>query len=395
MTDPLTRYLSELARHAVMTPAEEKARAEEIAALRRAHWCALLSHPPSVAPIVAFSRVGPLIEPVGEGCFDQAVEAARALRDRDTRANLRAFEAATARLAAAMAYADPECKIADPVRADLERLARGDAPRHLSMRRPPRNSGRFAAYVERTRKTHRRLRGAREAFVRANLRLVVKMALRYRGGLLPLPDLIQEGNLGLMKAVDRFDVRRGFRFSTYASWWIRHAMTRAAVNTGRTIRIPAHLDTSHAKIARARRRLSGCLGRAPTVEEVAAETGLSPEQVADAEEAVRARTLSLETSKSDEERTPLRDIIPDPDGNPTPDLLANEAVVHKLREAMKDLAPIEVDILTKRFGLDDGREYTLAEVGRTHRLSRERIRQIQNHALAKVRAYLEHEGVEV
>lgn len=393
-TDPLTRYLSELSRHSVMTPEEERRRAQEIAELRAGYWRALLSHPPSVAPIVAFARQGELLEPVDDALFDRAVRTARRLRDRDTRANLKAYEAAVAELAAAMAYADPECKIADPVRRDLERLARGERPETLEMRRPPRASGRFAAYLGRVRLAHQRLCRAREAFVRANLRLVVKMALRYRGGLLPLPDLVQEGNLGLMKAVDRFDVRKGFRFSTYASWWIRHAMTRAAVNTGRTIRIPAHLDTSHAKIAKARRKLAGCLGRSPTLREVAAETGLTPEQVADAEEAVRARTLSMETSQSDETRTPLRDLLPDPEGNPTPDRLEDEAVARKLHEAMEDLSPIEVDILTKRFGLEGEREHTLAEVGRTHRLSRERIRQIQNQALAKVRAYLELQGIE-
>ena len=276
----------------------------------------------------------------------------------------------------------------------MERLARGERPKVLAARRPPRASGRFAAYRDRVARAHARLGRARAAFVRANLRLVVKMALRYRGGLLPLPDLVQEGNLGLMKAVDRFDVRKGFRFSTYASWWIRHAMTRAAVNTGRTIRIPAHLDTSHAKIAKARRRLAGALGRAPTVVEIAEETGLTPEQVADAEEAVRARTLSMETSGGDDERTPLRDLLPDPTGNPTPERLEDEAVARKLHEAMEDLTPLEVDILTRRFGLEGQREHTLAEVGRAHQLSRERIRQIQNQALAKVRAYLEHAGID-
>lgn len=390
----LSTYLGEVGRHDLMSPDEERERAQEIARLRGAYWRALLSHPPLLAAIAERLPEAELIEPVEPALVDRARKAARAVRDRDTRANWARFHAAIDELATALVYGDPECKVAERVRADVLRLAAGDAPTFLDARKPPRGSGRFRSFAGHIARAHAELQRARERFVQANLRLVIKMALRYRGGLLPLADLVQEGNLGLMKAVDRFDVRKGFRFSTYASWWIRHAMTRAAVNTGRTVRIPAHLDTSHAKIARERRRLSGTLGRVPTPAELAQATGLTAEQVLDAEQAVGARTVSMEVPRGDPQgdRT-LRDVLPDPVGNPVPDELEREAVAHSLRQAFDDLSPIEVDILRKRFGLDGVREHTLAEVGRNHQLSRERIRQIQNQALAKVRSVLRNKGV--
>jgi RNA polymerase primary sigma factor len=323
----------------------------------------------------------------------RTLRASMALRQRGTRRHREEYESSIAELSQALAVADPDSFAGDRVRADLEALAGGGTENlAMSARRPPRGSERFAAYVRRVRVAATAYQLAKHRFVRANLRLVVKMARRYDSGFLPLADLIQEGNVGLMKAVDRFDHRRGFKFSTYATWWIRHNITRAIANTGRTVRVPAHVSTTHMNINKVRRRIERELGRPATTEEVAAATELAPDKIEHTARVVLDQPLSTSMPIHGDSTRSLEDVLPDEDATADYTRVEAELETDRLREALDCLTPLEADILRKRFGLDGCEEQTLAEIGRTHSLSRERIRQLQQRALARLRAVLDDEG---
>ncbi len=232
-----------------------------------------------------------------------------------------------------------------------------------------------------------RLREAKNQFVKANLRLVVSIARRFNYGRMPLPDLIQEGNIGLMKAVERYDYRRGFRFSTYASWWIRHAISRALADKGRAVRLPVHMiDTFH-RLAKLRRDLSTQLGRQPTSEELGQASGIPTAKLDKMRTFLVDEALSLDRPVNDEDGRRFIDLIVDPDASeeaPT-DRLVGQVLTDEVRVQLEQLRPIEADILRQRFGLGNDEEQTLKEIGEKYRLSRERIRQLQEQALAKMR----------
>jgi RNA polymerase primary sigma factor len=389
-------YLQDVARHRVMSSDEERRRAGEIASLRAAYWGALLSHPPLAEAIVdVLGRELPAEARPARPVLKRLSDAARQLRDRPTKVHRENYGLAMAALANELTYADPECLVADRIAADAAALVAGGAAVLLQApRTPPRGSQRFREYAARITRASAALQAAKGRFVKANLRLVLKMAQRYRSELMPFQDVVQEGNLGLMKAVDRFDVRRGFRFSTYASWWIRHAITRATVNKARTIRLPAHLVLAHARVARARQELAAELGRAPDNAEVAARLSMPPAQVELIDEAWTGQPTSLDAASDDapDGRAPA-DQVADPDSSAAHDRLEASAVQERLTAAFQTLSPIEIDILRHRFGLDESLEQTLAEVGEDHALSRERIRQLQDRALSKLRRLLEEEGI--
>jgi len=237
---------------------------------------------------------------------------------------------------------------------------------------------------------------ARHELVRANLRLVVTMAHRYRrNGRLPLADLIQEGNIGLLTAVDRFDPRRGFRFSTYGSWWIRHAIGRALSDKGRAVRLPVHVVELQHKLAKARRELEIQLGRAPERGELAAMLGVPEQKLERLERTLLQQDTSFDTPKSGAEgATGGIEVLPD-EGPGADRLLHDGRLDEALHEALSTLRPMEADILRHRFGLDDGNSMTLREVGEMHGLSRERIRQLQERALEKIRLELRHRGFDM
>ncbi|MDC3413363.1 RNA polymerase sigma factor RpoD [Aquibacillus sp. 3ASR75-11] len=262
-------------------------------------------------------------------------------------------------------------KINDPVRMYLKEIGRVDL---LSA----------AEEIELAKRIENGEEEAKRRLAEANLRLVVSIAKRYVGRGMLFLDLIQEGNMGLIKAVEKFDYRKGYKFSTYATWWIRQAITRAIADQARTIRIPVHMVETINKLIRVQRQLLQDLGREPIPEEIAKEMELTPDKVREILK-IAQEPVSLETPIGEEDDSHLGDFIEDQEATSPSDHAAYELLKEQLEDVLDTLTDREENVLRLRFGLDDGRTRTLEEVGKVFGVTRERIRQIEAKALRKLR----------
>ena len=241
-------------------------------------------------------------------------------------------------------------------------------------------------YVQGTGVISQLIQRAKEDFVKANLRLVVSIARRFDRGRMPLADLIQEGNMGLIKAVERFDYRRGYRFSTYASWWIRHAIARGVADKSRVVRLPVHMMADLHTLLRHKKRLQRELGRAPTSEELATATGFKLDKVAKADLSLVEDAVSLDREVSQQDHRSFLELLEDDSAElSVSERLISEGMLREVQHLLKNLTGIEADIVKLRFGLERDHELTFQEIAEKYQLSKERIRQLQERALERLR----------
>jgi RNA polymerase primary sigma factor len=240
-------------------------------------------------------------------------------------------------------------------------------------------------WLRRVQQANRAAADARNDFVKANLRLVVSIARRFNHGRMPLADLIQEGNIGLIKAVERYEWRRGYRFSTYASWWIRHSINRALADKGRAVRIPVHMLDTHNRVARATQASLARMGREPTLDELEQATGMPREKLDKVRSFSAEAPFSLDRPVGDEDGRKFVDFLEEDDAVSPYEELADRYWNDEVRRLLTKLSPIESNIIRWRFGLDNENELTLKQIGDKYQLSRERIRQLQEQALGKMR----------
>jgi RNA polymerase primary sigma factor len=266
---------------------------------------------------------------------------------------------------------------------------RGSQPEVLATMLPQVTWEYWHNYVQGTSVIAQLIGRAKEDFVKANLRLVVSIARRFNYGRMPLADLIQEGNMGLIKAVERFDYRRGYRFSTYASWWIRHAISRGLADKSRVVRLPVHTLAEVHSVMRAKRRLSREYGRQPTSSELASVTSIRLDKIEKMDSYLVEDAVSLDREVSDNDKRCFVDFLQDDTAiYSMSERLISEAMLTEVQQQLTSLSPMEADILRLRFGIDSEQELTLKEIGEKYNLSRERIRQLQEQALSRMRRAL-------
>ncbi len=377
----LSMYFKDMAALDVLRPEEEFTAAREIEALEIMLWEAVLAYAPAVEHVMAAVEL----------LIALPIEAKhlRTAAEKSDKASGKDWTRLVSRAARKLRAADTDHLFIDAALLTIDRIALGIGVRGADVGSLGRERAR-AEWLRKVINANRAATDARNDFVRANLRLVVSIARRFNHGRMALADLIQEGNLGLLKAVERYDYRRGFRFSTYASWWIRHAISRALADKGREVRLPVHMIDAQHRLTKARRMLTGQLGRNPTSEELAKATQMPLDKIEKMRSWLLEQSISIDKPVGDDEGRVLGEVLEDPDRediSPTQDL-EWEALTTEVRDLLRELRPIEADILRQRFGLGTEQELTLKEIGDKYNLSRERIRQLQEQALAKMRRAL-------
>lgn len=372
----MTHYLRSLRAIPLLTPAAE---AEVAIAIEQAHegvWRAMLSYPPALAAVRAALDGD-------ESATREVDELIDLASSTPARRRIPGYAAAARRAAARMCAADIDRIRQERVIRTLD-LTAHRRPTGAELAALARRRG-FAAYVARVHDAERIELRHKTTLATANLRLVVSVASPYRSSGLPLADLVQEGNIGLLKAVDRFDRRRGCKFSTFAVWWIRHAVALAAMETARTVRVPSTMITNKHRVERAHRALRATLGRPPSDPEIAHHTGMPLSTIATVTRYASTKVISLDTPPNDRAGPPPIETTAVDDGRSFANTLVVRICVRELAEHLDELSDRQADVLRKRYGLADGREWTLEEIGRTYGVTRERIRQIQSRAIAALR----------
>ncbi|HEY4244141.1 MAG TPA: sigma-70 family RNA polymerase sigma factor [Kofleriaceae bacterium] len=390
--DHLAAYFRQLAEHELLTPEDERELSQGIEDTEILTWERVLARPDVVRTIlslIAPNLETPIAFPKLEKAVDDMLKSKKARKDEKL---CKKIAAAAKEAAAQLRTFDLDRVHIDAVVRDLYR-ARAAALAGEPTWWVEGDSKDAGAFLDGVRQAHRDAANLRDEFVRANLRLVVTMARRYDRGGMPLADLIQEGNLGLMHAVSRFDYRRGLRFSTYACWWIRHAIGRALADKARAVRIPVHMLEAQQQLEKVRQGLVGELGRPPTPQELAKAAKVPLAKLNQMHRYIMGQPMSLDRPVHDDDDRSFGDTMADPDSeehNPA-DELTTQKLTSQINRLLHHLSPIEADVLTKRFGLGDDEERTFREIGDQYHLSRERIRQIQNSALDKLKRALERE----
>ncbi len=386
----LTRYFREMAPLHVMSPDEELECAQALEQAELEQWSALLAYIPAAESILAGLRRdlndAPDVERPNLPELEDLQHLAgiyRKQRSKLTLGQLRRWNDLSTELGRRIRPLDTEREwIARAIDVAEQGCATYQAGGGTS---PIVRTQAYLRYVARVRQTDSRRLEAKNRFVRANLRLVVTIARHHNHGRLPLDDLIQEGNIGLIKAIDRFDYARGYRFSTYATWWIRHCISRALADKGRTVRVPVHMLDVIKCVAIATSSILARTGREPTLEELAKDTGISAQRLAQARECSGATTLSLDRPVGDDDGRRYVELLADKNTISPIDSMAKLAWSEEVQRLLGNLTPIETRIIRWRYGLDDDVELTLKEIGDQYGLSRERIRQLQQQALRKMR----------
>ena len=391
--DHLAAYFRQLAEHELLTPEDERELSQGIEDTEVLTWERVLSRAEAVRPLLALIEPNleqPIKFPKLQKVLDDMLKTKRARKDDKLvkKLNVAAKEAATQLRALDLDRVHIDAVVRELYRAREAAIA--GAETWWTDGGGGKDAG---AYVDDVRQAHRDAMSLRDEFVRANLRLVVTMARRYDRGGMPLADLIQEGNLGLMHAVSRFDYRRGLRFSTYACWWIRHAIGRALADKARAVRIPVHMLEAQQQLEKVRQALVGELGRPPTPQELAKAARVPLAKLNQMHRYIMGQPMSLDRPVHDDDDRSFGDTMADPDSeeHSPADNLTTQTLTTQIKRLLHYLSPIEADVLTKRFGLGDDEERTFREIGDQYHLSRERIRQIQNSALDKLKRALERE----